>query len=89
MLWPDVRLLGRDRSPSGPALRRSMSADAALSEKSPYLGGARVGLGFWEVCLSRTSRTRQALPSSSNLPSVSSGVTDPHHLVAVTSSLSH
>ena len=33
---------GRDRSPSGPALRRSVSADVALSEKSPYLGGAWV-----------------------------------------------
>lgn len=55
----------------------------------PYLGGAWVRLVFWEVRLSRTSKTRQALPSSSHHPSVSSGVTDPHHLVAVTSPLSH
>ena len=145
-----MSLLVRSCSEVGTGLRavglceRVVSADAALSEKSPYLGGVRVrlgngygrlsntprrragevgqwvwpsfqytseacgwgwamamgafpihrggvrvGLGFWEVCLSRTSRTRQALPSSSNHPSVSSGVTDPHHLVAVTSSLSH
>jgi hypothetical protein len=33
---------GRDRSPSGPCLRWSVSTDVALSEKSPYLGGAWV-----------------------------------------------
>ena len=45
---------GRDRSPSGPplrggqSLRWSMSADVALSEKSPYLGGAQVRLILWQ-----------------------------------------
>ena len=42
---------GRDRSPSGPALRRSVSTDVAFPEKSPYLGGAWVRLGFWEDSL--------------------------------------
>ena len=41
-----ILLLGRDRSPSGPALRCSMSADVALSEKSPHLGGAWVRLSL-------------------------------------------
>jgi hypothetical protein len=39
-MWPED-FLGRDRS-----LRRSMSADVALSEKSPYLGGAWVRWGL-------------------------------------------
>ena len=38
---PPEDLLGRD-----PSLKRSVSADVALSEKSPYLGGARVRLGL-------------------------------------------
>ena len=80
-------LLGRDRSPSGSVQRWSVSAEVALSEKSPNLGGAGVRL-FFEVHLSRTPRTRQSLPRSSNHPSVSSGFTDTHHLVAVTSPLS-
>ena len=37
---PPEDLLGRD-----PSLKRSVSADAALSEKSPYLGSAWVRLG--------------------------------------------
>ena len=37
---------GRDRSPSGPALRLSVSEDVALSEKSPYLGGVWVRLSL-------------------------------------------
>ena len=35
----------------GPALRCSMSADVALSEKSPYLGSAWVRWVFWEDSL--------------------------------------
>ena len=41
-------LLGRDQYPSGRALRRSVPADVALSEKSPYLGGAQVRLSLWK-----------------------------------------
>ena len=37
-----VRVRGR------PALQRSGSADVALSEKSPYLGGAWVRLDLWQ-----------------------------------------
>ena len=62
-----ILLLGRDRSPSGPALgavrvcgrpalRCSLSADVALSEKSPYLGGAWVRWNFHPPgCSPRTS----------------------------------
>ena len=42
-----IELPGKDRSPSGLALRWSMSADVALSEKSPHLGGSRVRLSLW------------------------------------------
>ena len=39
---PPEDFLGRDRSSGGSALWRSVSADVALSEKSPYLGSAWV-----------------------------------------------
>ena len=62
-----------------------MSAEAALSEKLPYLGDAWESLVFFGRFASAALPEHQALPSSSNHPSVSSGVTDMHHLVAATS----
>jgi hypothetical protein len=41
-----MHLLNRDRSPGDSALRRSKSADVALSEKSPYLGGCTYPSGL-------------------------------------------
>jgi len=48
--------LGAVRICGGPALRCSMSADVALSEKSPYLGGAWVTWIFGRtLCCGRMS----------------------------------
>ena len=62
--WPPEDLLDRDRSTSDPYLRRSDSADVALSEKSPYLGGAWVRLGLWQS-LSLTGGDLETIKSRS------------------------
>ena len=76
-----ILLLGRDRSPSGPALRCSMSADVALSEKSPHLGGAWVRWFFWRtLCCGRMSfRGRDRSPSGPAPQTWALSETSPYH----------